>query len=68
MKKTKLLLTLSSFSLLAGVPFLSGASMAKGEGVLLNGLELDDTYNIGDLLFISKNATLSEGEKTVKVF
>ena len=67
MKKTKLLLTLSSLSLLAGVPFLSGASMAKGEGVLLNGLELDDTYNIGDLLFISKNATLSEGEKTVKV-
>lgn len=67
MKKTKILLTLSSLSLLAGVPFFSGASLVKGEGVQLSGLEIDDTYNIGDLLFISKNATLSEGDKNVKI-
>ncbi len=65
MEKTKFIAALSALSLLA-LPSMQGLEV-KGEGVSVQGFELDEIYNIGDSLYISKSATLSEGDKTAKI-
>ncbi len=67
MRKTKFLVVLSALSLLTAAPMLFSAHQVNGEGVALSGLEIDETYNIGDMIYILKDATLTEGEKSVKV-
>ncbi len=66
MKKTTRLASLSLASLL-GISLASNvAYQIKGEASL-EGLELEDVYNIGDLLYIPKSATLQEGGETIKI-
>ena len=66
MKKTTRLATLSLASLLGAGLAGNTAFEIKGEASL-EGLELDEVYNIGDLLYIPKSATLSEGGKSIKI-
>ncbi len=66
MKKTTRLATLSLASLL-GVSLAGNVAFEiKGEASL-EGLELEDVYNIGDLLYIPKSATLNEEGKSIKI-
>ncbi len=67
MKKIKFLATLSVFSLFGAAPLMLTAKAANAEGVTLSGIELEDAYSLGDKVYIPKDATLIDGEKTVKV-
>ena len=66
MKKTKYLATLSLASLVGAALAGSLAIETKGEASL-EGLELEDVYNIGDLLYIPKSATLKDEGKSIKI-
>ncbi len=66
MKKTKYLATLSLASLIGAALAGTMAIQTKGEASL-DGLELEDVYNIGDLLYIPKSATINDEGKSVKI-
>ena len=67
MKKAKALFTLATLSILGLSTISNSVLETKGEEVSINNLDVEDSYNIGDLLFISKDVTLSKDGKDVKV-
>lgn len=67
MKKAKLLVTLATLSMLGFSSFAVESIQVKGDEVTADGLNLEETYNLGDYIYISKDATLSNGDKNVKV-
>lgn len=67
MKKTKLLVTLAALSVVGFSSIGIEAIQVKGDDVTLSGLNLEDIYNLGDYIYVGKDATLSSGNKNVKV-
>lgn len=67
MKKAKALFTLATLSILGLSTISNSVLETKGEEVSINNLDVEDSYNIGDLLFISKDVTLSKDGKDTKV-
>lgn len=67
MKNVKRRLAISA-ALIVGFGSLSPIIFeARGEGSSLEGLEIEDVYNIGDLLYIPKTAALKMEDKSVKI-
>lgn len=67
MKKIKFLATLSALTLLGATPLLGKTIEVKGEGTSLNNLQFEDSYNLGDVISVSKNGQLVAGDKVEKI-
>lgn len=67
MKKAKALVTLATLSVF-GLSTLSHSALeARGEEVSIGNFDIEDTYNIGDLLYVPKDATLQKDGKEAKI-
>jgi hypothetical protein len=67
MKNFKGLAILSMAALLGLAPNGASPLGVLAEEASIEGVEIEDAYNIGDYLFIPKSATIKEGDKSAKV-